>query len=279
MVVDLGAEEDDPLAQQPRVDVEGALVAAVGLDDHRNQRAHRVPPARVMQPWSCRSYMQPGGCQMEVEREVVLDAPPEEVWEALTEPERLEEWFANDVEFDLERGGDFRWDDGEVAPRGGRGGRRPSGGSRSAGGIPAARRRARSLSPSSRSRPGRGSSSPRRPPATGRGGSARRMPEDGVFSALSDPSRRHLLESLAEPRVGLADRARRAAPGHTPGGVEASRRARRCRSRRGEPRRPRDPLSPDAGAAGRGARLDGADRRPVGRAARQAARSLAGTKE
>ena len=51
---------------------------------------------------------------MEVEREVVLDAPPEEVWEALTDPEQLEEWFANDVEFDLEQGGTFRWDDGEV---------------------------------------------------------------------------------------------------------------------------------------------------------------------
>ena len=43
---------------------------------------------------------------MNVEREITLDAPPEEVWEALTDPERLEEWFANDVEFDLERGRD-----------------------------------------------------------------------------------------------------------------------------------------------------------------------------
>ena len=51
---------------------------------------------------------------MEVEREVVLDAPPEEVWEALTDEQQLEEWFANDVEFDLDRGGVFRWDDGEV---------------------------------------------------------------------------------------------------------------------------------------------------------------------
>ncbi len=51
---------------------------------------------------------------MEVEREIVLDAPPEEVWEALTDPERLEEWFANDVELDLESGeGTFRWDDGD----------------------------------------------------------------------------------------------------------------------------------------------------------------------
>jgi uncharacterized protein YndB with AHSA1/START domain len=51
---------------------------------------------------------------MEVEREVLLDAPPEDVWEALTDPERLEEWFANDVDFDVDRGGVFRWDDGDV---------------------------------------------------------------------------------------------------------------------------------------------------------------------
>ncbi len=51
---------------------------------------------------------------MEVVREVVFDAPPDEVWEALTDPERLEEWFANDVDFDLDRGGVFRWEDGEV---------------------------------------------------------------------------------------------------------------------------------------------------------------------
>ena len=52
---------------------------------------------------------------MEVTREVVVPAPPEEVWEALTEPERLEEWFANEVELDVRPGGTgrFRWDDGD----------------------------------------------------------------------------------------------------------------------------------------------------------------------
>jgi uncharacterized protein YndB with AHSA1/START domain len=52
---------------------------------------------------------------MEVEREVVFPAAPDEVWEALTEAERLEEWFANDVELDARPGGEgvFRWDDGE----------------------------------------------------------------------------------------------------------------------------------------------------------------------
>ncbi len=51
---------------------------------------------------------------MEIEREILLDAPPAEVWEALTDPGELEEWFANDVEFDLDAGGVFRWDDGDV---------------------------------------------------------------------------------------------------------------------------------------------------------------------
>ena len=49
---------------------------------------------------------------MDVTREIDLDAPPDEVWEALTDPDRLKEWFANDVEWD----GDelvYRWDDGD----------------------------------------------------------------------------------------------------------------------------------------------------------------------
>jgi uncharacterized protein YndB with AHSA1/START domain len=53
---------------------------------------------------------------VEVTREIVFPAPPDEVWEALTDPEQLEEWFANDVELDPREGGEgvFRWDDGEV---------------------------------------------------------------------------------------------------------------------------------------------------------------------
>jgi len=48
-------------------------------------------------------------------KEIVLPAPREEVWDALTEPERLEEWFANDVDLDLRPGGgaSFRWSNGE----------------------------------------------------------------------------------------------------------------------------------------------------------------------
>jgi uncharacterized protein YndB with AHSA1/START domain len=50
-----------------------------------------------------------------IRREIVLDAPREEVWKALTDPERLRDWFANDVELDLRPGGGarFRWSNGE----------------------------------------------------------------------------------------------------------------------------------------------------------------------
>ena len=52
---------------------------------------------------------------MEVEREIVVPEEPDEVWEALTEPERLEEWFASEAELDARPGGEgvFRWGDGE----------------------------------------------------------------------------------------------------------------------------------------------------------------------
>jgi uncharacterized protein YndB with AHSA1/START domain len=52
---------------------------------------------------------------MEVEREILVPEAPEEVWEALTEPERLKEWFAPEVELDAREGGEgvFRWGDGD----------------------------------------------------------------------------------------------------------------------------------------------------------------------
>jgi uncharacterized protein YndB with AHSA1/START domain len=50
-----------------------------------------------------------------IHKEIFLPAPREEVWEALTDPEQLEDWFANSVELDLRPGGgaSFRWDNGE----------------------------------------------------------------------------------------------------------------------------------------------------------------------
>src|SRR5829696_3628802 len=76
------------------------------------------PPCRV-QPSGCattRNLSVAKGARVEVKREVVLRAEPEQVWAALTDPERLSEWFANHVELDARPGGEgvFRWDDGEV---------------------------------------------------------------------------------------------------------------------------------------------------------------------
>jgi uncharacterized protein YndB with AHSA1/START domain len=54
--------------------------------------------------------------RVQIERDIVLPVPVEEAWDALTDPDRLEEWFANDVELEPVPGGRavFRWDDGEV---------------------------------------------------------------------------------------------------------------------------------------------------------------------
>ena len=50
-----------------------------------------------------------------IRREIVLLATRDDVWGALTDEDRLEEWFANDVELDLRPGGgaSFRWSNGE----------------------------------------------------------------------------------------------------------------------------------------------------------------------
>ena len=60
---------------------------------------------------------------MEVTREVVLEAPLDEVWEALTDPEQLEEWFSEDgeerelvvEEVETRRRVAYTWDEGRVA--------------------------------------------------------------------------------------------------------------------------------------------------------------------
>ena len=53
--------------------------------------------------------------ELHVERDITVPAEPDEVWEALTDPERLEEWFATEAELDPRPGGEgvFRWGDGE----------------------------------------------------------------------------------------------------------------------------------------------------------------------
>ena len=49
------------------------------------------------------------------ESEVLVPASPEETWEAITDPDQLSEWLAEDAEVELRPGGDLRigLDDGE----------------------------------------------------------------------------------------------------------------------------------------------------------------------
>jgi uncharacterized protein YndB with AHSA1/START domain len=58
---------------------------------------------------------------IEIEREVVIDAPLDVVWRTVTEPDQISQWFADRVELVLEPGGDGAMyfgegDDGEGGP-------------------------------------------------------------------------------------------------------------------------------------------------------------------
>ncbi len=44
-----------------------------------------------------------------IERELTLPAPPEAVWEAMTDPAWLREWLADEAELQLRPGGDARF--------------------------------------------------------------------------------------------------------------------------------------------------------------------------
>ena len=53
-----------------------------------------------------------------VERETLVEASPDEVWEALTDEDRLEEWLAPDVELDPVEGGEITVRDGDAERHG-----------------------------------------------------------------------------------------------------------------------------------------------------------------
>ena len=55
----------------------------------------------------------PDGQTPWVERETLVEATPEEVWESLTDEDRLEEWLAPDVELDPTEGGEISVREGE----------------------------------------------------------------------------------------------------------------------------------------------------------------------
>src|SRR3954447_11189044 len=147
------------------------------------------------------------GEAVQIEREIVLPASPAEVWEALTEPERLEEWFATEVELDAQPGGEgvFRWGGGDErrggGGRGGGGGGRPRGraggaararlGGRRPGGARARGGRRRHARAGRRALPGMEHGTRAAPACVGPGRVAH------IFDALGDPSRRSLVEAVA----------------------------------------------------------------------------------
>ena len=85
------AEEDDALVQQPRVDVEGPLAAGVLLDDHGDQ-GHWATPFRNH---LVARFVVRLSCNPMVARDITLPVDPDEAWEALTDPELLEQWFGD----------------------------------------------------------------------------------------------------------------------------------------------------------------------------------------
>jgi uncharacterized protein YndB with AHSA1/START domain len=54
-------------------------------------------------------------CPATVRRSIDLDAPPEDVWKAISEESTLRDWLAPEVEIDLREGGELscRYEDGE----------------------------------------------------------------------------------------------------------------------------------------------------------------------
>ncbi|HVM64266.1 MAG TPA: SRPBCC domain-containing protein [Acidimicrobiales bacterium] len=46
-----------------------------------------------------------GMVDLAIDREIVIDAPADVVWRTITEPEQIEQWFADHVELDVRPGG------------------------------------------------------------------------------------------------------------------------------------------------------------------------------
>ena len=184
---------------------------------------------------------------MQIEREIVFPASPAEVWEALTEPERLEEWFATEVELDAaaRRRGRLPLGRRRRAPR-----RRPRGRARRSGSCSTGRTRARSCSSSKRSRAARGCTSSRPRPTGARRSSCTRSHGSGrvdrVFDALGDPGRRSLVEAVAARGSATATELAAELPVTRQAVAKQLDGARRRRAPARDARGPRDTLRGDA---------------------------------
>ena len=222
-----------------------------------------------------------------ITREVTVAAPPDVVWDALTDPAELAAWFGADAEVDLRVGGAirFRWPDGSERrglvidldpPRRlafrwrelRTGDRRSRHRRRHGGGVHAGRRRPRNAGH------GHGVAGRARSRRAARHGGTRMMSRstgpDAVFQALSDPTRREVMRRLSAGRTDHARRARLGPAGHAPGRLEAP-----AGPGGGGPgarvrRHPAPEVPPHPSAAHRCHGLDGRRRCGMGRPARRA---------
>src|SRR5690348_9866142 len=128
LLVDLAAQEDNSVVEEPRVDVKRALASSCLLDDDGDQR-HGDSFAIVqlvgctvadVQLLSCASHRRrltmahddlhsDATTTTGVTRDLVLPASPEDVWDVITE----DGWLAEHVELELEPGGEARFTDPE----------------------------------------------------------------------------------------------------------------------------------------------------------------------
>ena len=216
-----------------------------------------------------------------VNREVVLPVPRERAWELVTEPEEMETWLAEDVEFEAEEGAPLRTEDA-ARSRGRRRARRRRGADRlhlgRLDGRVACSRTIRRHPLRRHGAPVRGRR--RRVGADDVGARLRRRTVPGVddrigavFAALADPTRRQVVRSLSRQPDLTASRL----AGELPMTRQAVTKHLVALDRAGlverPPRGPRDPLHAHARAAGRRDALDGRRRRGVGRAPARSWRS------
>jgi uncharacterized protein YndB with AHSA1/START domain len=68
------------------------------------------------QPLGCKNKEVAVDAKDRIERQMTFQAPRDDVWAAITEPEQIRKWFGTEAEVDLRPGGEgaFRWDDIEV---------------------------------------------------------------------------------------------------------------------------------------------------------------------
>ena len=187
---------------------------------------------------------------MEITREIELDAEPEDVWAALTDAAQLEEWFANEVELDPTPGGRgvFRWDNGET--------REAVVESVEEGARIVLRfdddgivdlRVVRDRGRQRRAGPRDGAVLVDRARVPGPG--VVRDPVDAVFSALADPSRRFVVETLAARGTATPTELAAELPVTRQAVAKHLAALRERRARRGDAVRARDAVRADAGTA------------------------------